>query len=391
MAVVRRVSRNVLRGIAGAGGPSLPVSGLDQLLFKSLAPSLAGVIYDERTGVDEEDLANGQLVQSNCINLNGTTQTIDSGYTTAMPIASGSVWAKRDGAGTNYDHLVSKGQLFNAGAYEFAVTVRNTDQVLLYWHNGSSLKNIPGPTIDPDSEFFHIAWMVRNGSQKLWVNGVLSTPKTETTGTSAFEVKIGAEALISSSRHWGGNVLDCRVFDVEIDESDVALLYASPGAVIAKAPIIHYKGSEGAGTVVYDSSGNGNHGTFTNGPNWALQDVYHPNVLDGFEEYTDDATELLTIRVPYEDDGSLITPTISGWAKVRDHDAGPWHNGAESEIDFGFGSNWSFHDSRSNPLFNREHTSGGVVVKADRFVAYDAEQSGQRLADIESYTDTVVT
>jgi hypothetical protein len=97
-----------------------------------------------------------------------------------------------------------------------------------------------------------------------------------------------------------------------------------------------YPMAEGAGDTHYDSVG-GNHATVQNrgGAYWGtLQDVYHRNITNGFELYDDDATGNVIIRVPFNNDESKITPTISGYSKTSDNPAGNFHNGAESEINF---------------------------------------------------------
>jgi len=48
-----------------------------------------------------------------------------------------------------------------------------------------------------------------------------------------------------------------------------------------------YPMAGGAGTIAYDVSGNGNHGTLTNGPTWSTQDSYHYNMINGFNKYMD--------------------------------------------------------------------------------------------------------
>lgn len=167
-----------------------------------------------------------------------------------------------------------------------------------------------------------------------------------------------------------------------------------------------YPLAEGGGATVYDVSDGGNNGTITNATTtpgagcWAnTQDSYHRNLSNGFELYDDDATGLLFIRVPYLDDGSKITPTISGYTKVRDNDAGKYHNSAESTIDMTGGvliadsesweddaAPWAFNDARSNPLFARSQTSSGVDVRADRMLAFRETLSGTDLTKVQSYT-----
>jgi len=83
----------------------------------------------------------------------------------------------------------------------------------------------------------------------------------------------------------------------------------------------------------YDISGNDNHGTPSN-ITWGTQDYYHYNIIYGFDKYTDDATGLIEVLVPYVD-GSPIVSSIASYTKQSSHPAGYWHNGAETKFIIG--------------------------------------------------------
>lgn len=84
---------------------------------------------------------------------------------------------------------------------------------------------------------------------------------------------------------------------------------------------------------------------------------------------------------------------------INDRPAGVWHNGAETKIDFtggvaipgtsGWETAWAFHDTRTNPLFNRERTTNSIITKADRFLAYSTALSGADLTAVQAYTATI--
>jgi len=80
---------------------------------------------------------------------------------------------------------------------------------------------------------------------------------------------------------------------------------------------------------IYDISGNDNHGTSKN-ITWSTQDSYHYNVINGFDLYTDDATGLVEIYVPYVS-GVPIVASIASYTKQSSHPAGTYHNGAETK------------------------------------------------------------
>jgi len=79
----------------------------------------------------------------------------------------------------------------------------------------------------------------------------------------------------------------------------------------------------------YDISGNDNHGTPSN-VTWGTQDSYHYNIIYGFDKYTDDATGLIEVLVPYVD-GSPVVSSIASYTKQSSHPADYWNNGCETK------------------------------------------------------------
>jgi hypothetical protein len=58
------------------------------------------------------------------------------------------------------------------------------------------------------------------------------------------------------------------------------------------------------------------------------------NEYRGFSLYQNDSTPTLFIRVPYKNDGTPNTQTISGYTFVSNHPAGEWFNDSESKFRF---------------------------------------------------------
>ncbi|RMG77869.1 MAG: hypothetical protein D6711_00495, partial [Chloroflexi bacterium] len=93
--------------------------------------------------------------------------------------------------------------------------------------------------------------------------------------------------------------------------------------------------AEGAGTTLYDVSGNNLHATLYNTSEasfWSgTQDVFHYNIDKGFSLYTHTTNN--DLRVPYDLNGQplSITPP-SGYTLASEHPAGNWHNNAETKI-----------------------------------------------------------
>ena len=168
----------------------------------------------------------------------------------------------------------------------------------------------------------------------------------------------------------------------------------------------HYPMAEGNGTVLYDAGTAADHATLTNiteSTFWGnSQDVYHYNIVNGFEHYDDDATGLVVIRVPYTSAGGQITPTISGYTKNTNNPAGAWHNDAETKLqmsavapslkDAAFWYTGATREKRGYSDIVANYASGDVTFadvsvtnKKKNLVTYDSVQSGSTLDKIKKF------
>lgn len=85
---------------------------------------------------------------------------------------------------------------------------------------------------------------------------------------------------------------------------------------------IHLILSHGSGDTIYDLTGNGKNGTWVNHTDplqWGTSDgIIDYNLVNGCELYDDDATHSIQIKIPMNADGSKLTPTISGYSKIKE-------------------------------------------------------------------------
>ena len=98
-----------------------------------------------------------------------------------------------------------------------------------------------------------------------------------------------------------------------------------------------------------DISGYDNHGTVHGTVDlYETQRFFHYNIMYGFDDYTDDATGLIHVYVPYVD-GSPVVASITDYTKQTSNPAGIFHNGAETKV----------------VPFTSSHDGTGWVVPAD--------------------------
>lgn len=259
--------------------------------------------------------------------------------------------------------------------------------------------NISTDTVYTNGTYLDVvARFSSDGTMALWVNDVAQTHNgsSQSIVASSNGTIISGDPGAPTTRKFQGRMMNLQVHDGAY----------TPTTIPNNGDVLEYVFSEGAGTSIYDISGNDNHGTATNiteSSFWgSTQDEFHYNITGGFEEYDDDATGNTILRVPYKVDGTQITPTISGYTKNQNNPAGAWHNDAETKIEMAVlapslkDSTWWYSSgtpvARSYSDIVANFGSLNITfadVSTDRekknLVTYDAAQSGSTLEKIKSY------
>lgn len=143
--------------------------------------------------------------------------------------------------------------------------------------------------------------------------------------------------------------------------------------------------SSGSGATLYDIAPGARHGTLTNGPTWATQDVFAPNAARGFRLNG-------SARIPARN------TTVDATGTTLTHIPGLWLPECESNIDetggvafpgsSGLLTNYDPTTDPTNPRFRRKRTVSSVHCHNDRIVRYAESLSGPRLAGAERYTES---
>lgn len=138
------------------------------------------------------------------------------------------------------------------------------------------------------TDWFHVV-AVYDGSTKnakVYVNGeqAASVTETDTDWTSTgYDFQIGNSP--GESYNFNGDIDESRVYDRVLSPGEVRDLYE-----YAPGPVGYWTFDEGENTTAYDSSGNGNDGTLTNGPTWTNGPVGGAIDLDGSDDYVNVGT-----------------------------------------------------------------------------------------------------
>lgn len=139
-----------------------------------------------------------------------------------------SAWAKWDGNDGNVDIL-------HLGSFETIIFVNNSQQWATYIHDGTDA-HIPSTSYTASADVWrHIAGVYNGTDLILYVDAVEeaseSSPSPRDNGTGGY---IGAKD--STTRHWGGQICDVRIYDRALSSAEITRLYEWGSLDIAEPP-----------------------------------------------------------------------------------------------------------------------------------------------------------
>jgi len=279
---------------------------------------------------------NVNLVESNCGTFDGTDDYIDvpTDLFESRSTFSYGCWFTRASGTSDYERIMLRGKSSNSTRISLSfggVSVGSTDGLLINFEDGSTTYGYVDSVISGD-DVWHHAIVVYNGGGatnadklKLYVNGTQQTLIFSGTIPSSITLtgeNFGLGGNSDGGDYLGGMMYNALVCSNALTSSEVSEIMDgdySNVSLIALHPF-----SEGAGTTIYDVSGNDNHGTATNitaASFWAgTQDNFHWNITKGFRE--DSGT-----KIPALEDGIAAADT-----NAITNPAGSWHNNAETKI-----------------------------------------------------------
>ena len=152
-------------------------------------------------------------------------------------------------------------KMISTSNWGFGVT--STTQKLSFTTLGVLDYDSTGLSISPGNWFFACVVFNSSNDANFYLNGVLDSvvAGTNPANTTASVTSLGRRPLPSDLHI--GNLSKVRVWNTELTAAQISALYTTntvPSGLIAE-----YLLNEGAGSIAYDSSGNGNNGTITSG------------------------------------------------------------------------------------------------------------------------------
>lgn len=264
---------------------------------------------------------NAKLIDSFCGTFDGVD---DRGATATNPTIAGAftlaAWVYWGGAANK----AIAGRYAGAGT-GYLLYVGSGGVLQLYTANGTPTF-ASGQTI-PSNTWVHVAGRWDGTSIRIYLNGVGQAGTNSGTpvnpGAPGVNFAIGGFEG-GTSGLFNGRICDVELYAVALSDADVAALAANKD--ILTVPVGHWPLQEGSGTIAYDVSGGGRHATLTGitpASFWAnRQPVNHRNFVKGYCLNG-------AVRIPSLNDGSNAAD-----GNPITNAAGPWHNQAETRIDF---------------------------------------------------------
>jgi|GEM_PF-953686 len=196
------------------------------------------------------------IQQGRCYDFDGANDHVDIDFVSSSTSFSFSMWVKSTQS-PSYDFLYDQQTVRFVLAFNASIN----NNIGFYdgssWHNFGASPN--------DGNWHHLVWNFDNGTATLYVDNVQlgSTISYSVNSLSnAGEQSIGA-AYTGGNNPYDGCLFDFRVFDRVVTPSEINDLYNHKLGVASNDLIAWYKMDEKAGSVAYDSSGNGKHGVIT--------------------------------------------------------------------------------------------------------------------------------
>ena len=295
-------------------------------------------LYDSAGGSDGRGSGNnGLMYNGTCLAFDGTDDRIelddlDSQFSDYFTL---SVWLRPlDVTGQTW---VFAGE--NGGGIGFYIRQSNDD--LIFRHNGIgdgttnvtaffsySEANQAAPV---STAWIHCVFNWDGVNTNVYRDGVRvgGEAATGTLAADAFnDPRIGDDSA-AGDREWYGEMADFRLYNVALSASQVTEIYNDskviiPSNVSQTNLIVWYPMTEGAGDLVYDGSGKGYTGTFSNAPTWTTGQTGPPQLVEGYNRpmLFDGNNDYVGVEDSVYGIGSFptgaATRTIAGWVWFSD-------------------------------------------------------------------------
>ena len=175
--------------------------------------------------------------------------------------------------------------------------------------NSETGANHIGNTILPINEWSHVAVIRENGILSFYLNGQLDGSFNEPNNNINFS-KIGFR-----DGSWNGSLDNFSVWDIALSQSDILEYISSPPEAATNGLSAAWRFNSGGGDILYDHSGNQNHGTLLGLPFEGWLSLM-PEIDDIEDQFIDEDQELILSLSGYSELGLLSFTATSDTSDV---------------------------------------------------------------------------
>ncbi|MEO7312809.1 MAG: FG-GAP-like repeat-containing protein [Chitinophagaceae bacterium] len=157
----------------------------------------------------------------------------------------------------DYDFLWQLGANGNAGKMGF------------YSRNTGSWSYATGTV--PENTWTHVAITLSGGTLTFYINGVASGTAAVTFSADNQPMNIGRQQPTACAcNYFNGSMDELRIWNVLRTQTNIQAAMNTTVPTNSAGLVAYYKFDEGVGNTSGDATGNGNNGTFVNGPTWQV-------------------------------------------------------------------------------------------------------------------------
>jgi len=318
-------------------------TGVDGLI--PLDSNYQSVVSDPDTLYQGRVKYNAQILNSSVANFDGVDDSVVASSVNAFSGNNNlTVFAKfktKSSFHSGFTGII--GDWNTSSKRSFLLAKNATDAKIKFYvsSNGIETPSITSDSVMLTDSIYHVVGRVTNGLMEMFINGVKQIG-TETVASIYNFANLFQICSFDDSYNNNIFMYESGVYTDSKSDEEIATL-TNKGFVIANLDNLDrgYNFSECSGAIVYDKSGNDNHGTITNATlstfwsNDATGKVKPSNLSDGFDLWTLDSDPTKILRVPFDVNGDSIKTrgdTITGYTWQSRNIAGNYHNNSENTI-----------------------------------------------------------